>query len=618
MRFTFVILLFCCLGVDAQMIIKAHANYVPFAAGNLLLDPYPGISFAYSFRKLRTAYTGNCIRVRRSNDNAEQDIGFTTQGNLDTASLKTFVGANSGFVTTWYDQSDRPTPRNATQTTAANQPRIVNAGVVDRESGDVALVFDGTNDFLNNNNSGYLVANTTLLTVASRRNNANALRCIFSTGILTGGVSGFGFFYIDNALGGQNNLYMQSRYASQTSRSVGNYTNTINQNHLIFGVTTTTASNAWYNGGNNTTLTYSAETNAGSTTNGIIGARFSPALLTFDYYHNGTISEIVVWSSTNQTSNRTGIENNINDYYNIYWNGDFAGLLDSFPSSAAAYSLRNLDKDYLGPLVRVRRSSDNAEQDIYGDYYGNLDTVRLKDFVGANSGFVTTWYDQSGNARNATQTTAANQPRVINAGVIDRASSKPTIQFNSHLLQVAMTGIDTVTRLQTYNIINPANAAAADVTSELLWGYAGGGVNDIVGNRGIAWGPGTGVLSGEKFGMFFSSAAIGTGRLGQSNYTRAANTTILHVTENKNNGTSWYTNGGADNLFNLTSNMNVITNTSPSNANTSGNTNFWIKSLAGATNATAQKYSELIVYYGTFTGYLSGVSSNINSYYGIY
>jgi hypothetical protein len=31
-----------------------------------------------------------------------------------------------------------------------------------------------------------------------------------------------------------------------------------------------------------------------------------------------TISEIVVWSATNQTSNRTAIETNINTYYGIY------------------------------------------------------------------------------------------------------------------------------------------------------------------------------------------------------------------------------------------------------------------------------------------------------------
>ena len=59
----------------------------------LLLDLYPNAQVAYSLRKLRTAYTGSAIRVRRSSDNAEQDFGFV--GNdLDTASMLDFVGYN--------------------------------------------------------------------------------------------------------------------------------------------------------------------------------------------------------------------------------------------------------------------------------------------------------------------------------------------------------------------------------------------------------------------------------------------------------------------------------------------------------------------------------------------
>lgn len=42
------------------------------------------------------------------------------------------------------------------------------------------------------------------------------------------------------------------------------------------------------------------------------------------------------------------------------------------------------------------------------------------------SGFITTMYDQSGNARPLLQATAANQPRIVNAGVIDRMSSGTT------------------------------------------------------------------------------------------------------------------------------------------------------------------------------------------------
>jgi len=47
----------------------------------------------YSLRKLRTAYSGNAIRVRRSYDNAESDIGFANNGILDTAALQSFVNA---------------------------------------------------------------------------------------------------------------------------------------------------------------------------------------------------------------------------------------------------------------------------------------------------------------------------------------------------------------------------------------------------------------------------------------------------------------------------------------------------------------------------------------------
>ena len=68
--------------------------------------------------------------------------------------------------------------------------------------------------------------------------------------------------------------------------------------------------------------------------------------------------------------------------------------------------------------VRVRRSSDNAEQDI-GFSGDALDTSALATFVGANSGYVVTIYDQTGNGEDATQATASKQARIVNAGVYD-------------------------------------------------------------------------------------------------------------------------------------------------------------------------------------------------------
>jgi hypothetical protein len=96
---------------------------------------------------------------------------------------------------------------------------------------------------------------------------------------------------------------------------------------------------------------------------------------------------------------------------------------------AAGYSLRKLTPNAIN-CIRVRRSNDNAEQDIgfiNSKPNAPINTGQLLQFVGGNNGFVTTWYDQSTNARNATQTTGGNQLRVINGGVIETLNSLPAL-----------------------------------------------------------------------------------------------------------------------------------------------------------------------------------------------
>jgi hypothetical protein len=316
MRFTFVILLFCCFGADAQMIIKAHANYRPYAAAaqNLLLDDYPNAAAAYSLRKLDKDYTGNCIRIRRVSDGVEQDIGFTSSGVLDTSAIRTFIGATgSAGVATWYDQSGQG--RNATQSTVVLQPGIMSNGSFFIRSGRVAIAYDGTNDYLEAaSTSGLTISPTSFYAVSSRGNTGNAIRTVFANGILAG-ERGYGIFYADQTnFAAQDRLYNQVRFQAGTQIStIGNYTNTINTNNLLFSTVTTTSNNTWYNGGNNVTETFSYSNNT-TTQNITIGVRKTS---NYDFYLNGTTSEIVIWQS-DQSSNRTGIQNNINTYYSIY------------------------------------------------------------------------------------------------------------------------------------------------------------------------------------------------------------------------------------------------------------------------------------------------------------
>ena len=111
------------------------------AAPGLLLDDYPNAQAGISFRKLRTAYTGNCITVRRSSDNAEQNIGFVNDY-IDTATLASFCSGTNGFIKIWYDQSGNA--NNVSQTTANLQPQIVTSGTVNTYSGKVCANYDGT------------------------------------------------------------------------------------------------------------------------------------------------------------------------------------------------------------------------------------------------------------------------------------------------------------------------------------------------------------------------------------------------------------------------------------------------------------------------------------------
>ena len=134
-------------------------------------------------------------------------------------------------------------------------------------------------------------------------------------------------------------------------------------------------------------------------------------------------------------------------------------LLDQLntTSVSAAYSVRKLKRTYNGYAMRVRRSSDNAIGDLAFDASGVISAnsnitisstgagsltlgavYKFNTFFSGTSVYVLTWYDQSVNARHVTQATSANQPRIVNAGSLELANTKPSIRFinaNSTVLQ---------------------------------------------------------------------------------------------------------------------------------------------------------------------------------------
>lgn len=256
-------------------------------AATLILDDYPNAAVAYSLRKLRTAYTGNAIRVRRSNDNAEQDIPFN--GNdLDTASLLSFVGANNGFVTTWYDQSTNA--NNAIQAAATVQPQIVTSGTIFTNNSKPSM-------FLENQDSLIFTSLTPITTFSVAKIDTLGYALNY---LLFNSVTPRGYFY-GGTFTGANGLGIFD--GTGTAKSItGEDTNT----HLGYFN---------YNGTN-----YEIAKDGTAITNLASGSNFDlnrigrqQTALTL----NGQLQEIIIYPST-QSTNKSNIESNINNYYNIY------------------------------------------------------------------------------------------------------------------------------------------------------------------------------------------------------------------------------------------------------------------------------------------------------------
>lgn len=150
----------------------------------------------------------------------------------------------------------------------------------------------------------------------------------------------------------------------------------------------------------------------------------------------------------------------------------YVGLLDLVSGAAAAYSVaRKLQAAYTGSLIRIRRASDNVEQDFGALSSGGLDTASIATFLSATTGAIATIYDQSGNARNVTQATAGNQP----AYVASAQNGRPTARFtaaSSHYLENA--AVATAFSGEDMPLTAFAAAAYDNVatgTTKAVWGF---------------------------------------------------------------------------------------------------------------------------------------------------
>jgi hypothetical protein len=266
-----------------------------------------------------------------------------TVASTKTNESGSFDTVSTGFVAQWYDQSGNN--RHATQTATGSQPLIVSSGSLVTENGKPAVRFDGSTNYLETSTFGPISQPYTTFTHVEYASMPE-YPYLVDHGSETGIVGAY------NAGGGHRiyaggNLYFGSSAV-------------INTPYLYYGLFS----------GSNSAISINGATAVSGSPGGsgiskiTLGAAGTQAPSTF---FSGSFFEHLEYHS-DQSANKALIENNINNYYNIY--------------------------------------------------------------TGSNHGFVARWYDQSGNNRHATQTATGSQPVIVESGSIITENSRSALSFD--------------------------------------------------------------------------------------------------------------------------------------------------------------------------------------------
>lgn len=156
-------------GIDllAQVIARKNAS----SGGNYFTDNVSGVDHGWSLsRKLDGSYSGDIIRIRRSEDDEEADVAFdgdtwsldSAVSNFSTSSSATTVGefvaaggysnpdslagANDAFIRTVYNQVGSG---DIEQSVNGEQPEVISSGAINADgNSNIYCTLDGTDDVL--------------------------------------------------------------------------------------------------------------------------------------------------------------------------------------------------------------------------------------------------------------------------------------------------------------------------------------------------------------------------------------------------------------------------------------------------------------------------------------
>ena len=274
--------------------IELYGEYIPTPISTFLLDGLTGVVSARSVRKINSAYTGYILEASKATG-VTQNIGITNSI-IDNSALLSFAGSDSVFVKTLYDQVST---FNVAQATLANQPRIVNAGVIDTSGSKTTISYN------NQNLIGTIPLSSYPLTIVLVASVTTTNGAFIKIGNGSNGVAvGIGNGTLDNSgtsLTGLNEAI--AWIASSTPISTS-------QMSIIEINSTGSSTNIYLNG----VLIVNGGSSYSPSDSYYIGGYIAGS---FSRFPNCKISEDIVFNRLLTASERAAMVLNMKDYYNI-------------------------------------------------------------------------------------------------------------------------------------------------------------------------------------------------------------------------------------------------------------------------------------------------------------
>jgi hypothetical protein len=305
-----------------------------------ILDLYPGAAYAYSTRKLSSTYNGPALKLRETITNVEGTVAFDTNNEVSMSSiititnqgtspwiigtsisLSTFAGSSTVYVTTWYDQSGNG--KHLSNGTSSSQPIFVTSGTMETVLGSgtgsvakPAIRFSaGSSTFLSRSTPVIDISSSgNSGTIAVSKFDVNAQQMIYSDSTSTNSryglamqapSTGVGFSYRS----GLSSPSIQVKYGLTTNRTKLNLHIAVNGPYA----NAFTNANVYENGSIVTNVAQAPSANFTSPGEIVVGRPSNATSL----YATGKLCEIISYT-TDISSNRTGMETNVNNYYNMY------------------------------------------------------------------------------------------------------------------------------------------------------------------------------------------------------------------------------------------------------------------------------------------------------------